>query len=408
MALILRLALRNIFRNVRRTLLTILLVGSGVAALIFTDGLMIGMVDMMTGKVTGTWLGDAQVHAPAFRESMDVADYIAEPGDIVERLRQDPDVAAVARRTLSGGMVASSNNVAPSIVIGVEPAHEKEISRLREALIEGQYLEPARSDDIMIGFKMADLLEVELGDRIVVTLAEAESGEMAQALFRVSGILRFNDRSMDKEMAFLSLHEGQKMLGIGQGVHEIAIRFKADADQALTLERLQAALGESGTELLGWKDLMPEISAMLVMYDFSTLIIGAILFFLISFGLINSMYMSIYERHYEFGVMLGLGTRTRKLFLLIICEGLLIGLFGAAFGAVAGGLVNYWTSIVGIGFDGAEIAGLMMDEPIKTILRIQQFTVIPIYIVALTGLACIMPALHGARLRPADALRRAL
>jgi len=408
MALIFRLALRNIFRNVRRTLLTVSLIASGIAALIFTDGMMIGMTDLFIGKITGIWLGQAQVHEPGFRETLDVDFYIKNPQAIVDRLRADPDVAGVVQRTMSGGMIASSNNVAPGAVIGVEPEHEKLVSKLRDALVDGTYLSADSTSDIMIGYKMADLLEVEMGDRIVVTVAEAETGEMSQALFRVSAFLRFNDRAMDQEMAFVSLSEGQKLLGLGQGVHEIALRFVDGADQAVALERLKASMEPGGPELLGWEKLAPDLSAMLEIYDFSIYIIGAILFFLISFGLVNSMYMSIYERHYEFGVMLGLGTRARKLFLLVCCEGLLIGILGSIVGLVAGGLINYWTSIVGIGFSGAEFAGISLNEPIKTMMRIQQFTIIPLYIIVLTVLACIMPALHGARLRPADALRRAL
>jgi ABC-type lipoprotein release transport system permease subunit len=309
---------------------------------------------------------------------------------------------------MAGGMVASSNNVAPGMIFGVQPEKEGNISKLKEALVEGSFLTPGSQSEILIGYKMADLLEVELGDRIVVTVAEAESGEMSQALFRVSGYLRFNDRTMDQEMAFVSLAAGQAMLAIGDGIHEIAIRFAEGADQDLALQRLTQALGEDGPELLGWQGLMPEMSAMLEIYDFSILIIGAILFFLISFGLINSMYMSIYERHYEFGVMLGLGTRPRRLFALVCCEGLLIGVLGAIFGVICGGLITYYVSTVGIGFSGAEFAGITIDEPIKTIVRVQQFTIIPAYIIVLTGLACILPALHGARLQPADALRRAL
>lgn len=406
--LTIRLAFRNIFRNKRRTGLMILLVASGLTAMMFTDGLMLGMSDLMIKKITGTWLGDAQIHQPGFRDGMDAAIYIKDPAAAEAILAKDPKVLAWSKRTIAGGMVASSNNVAPSAIFGIDPVNEPKVSRLKEALVEGTFLTPGDGSGIMIGDKMADLLEVRLGDRIVTTMSEAETGELSQMLFRVSGILNFNDRMMDKETAFVSLAAGQAMAGFGDGVHEIVISLAPVAKGEPTLENLQNAFAAEGLEFLDWQGLMPELSGILELTNYSSLIIGGVLFILVSLGLINSMFMSIYERHYEFGVMLGLGTRRRALFSLICWEGSLLGIFGALFGVLAGSLVNYWMSQNGISFGEIEMSGIMLNEPMKAVIRPLQFTVLPAFVIALSALACIIPAIHGARLVPAIALRRAL
>lgn len=406
--LTIRLAFRNIFRNTRRTGLMILLVASGLTAMIFTDGLMLGMSDLMVRKITGTWMGDAQVHQPGFREGMDAAIYIKDPGAAEAILAQDPAVKAWAKRTIAGGMVASSNNVAPSAIFGVDPEREAKVSRLKEALVEGEFLAPGDMSGIMIGHKMAELLEVRLGDRIVTTMSEAETGELSQLLFRVSGILNFNDRMMDKEMAFVSLEAGQAMAGIGTGIHEIVIAFNPVPQGEPGPVHLTDAFAAEGLEYLDWQGLMPELSGILKMTDYSSLIIGGVLFILVSLGLINSMFMSIYERHYEFGVMLSVGTRRRALFSLICWEGSLLGIFGALFGVVFGMIVNTWMSQNGISFGEIEMSGISLNEPMKAIIRPLQFTVLPLFVIALSALACIIPAIHGARLVPAIALRRAL
>jgi ABC-type lipoprotein release transport system permease subunit len=403
-----QLALRNIFRNTRRTFLTVLLVSSGVVAMVFTDGLMIGMTELMISKVTSTWLGDAQIHQVNFRESLDTADTVDNPEGLYTALEAEPGIEAFAPRTFSGGMVASSNNVAPSVIYGVDPAAEARVSRLREALVEGEYLTSGPSSDILIGYKMAELLETQLGDRIVVTLSEAKTGELSQALFRVSGYLKFNDRIMDQQMAFVSLEAGQTMLNIGNSIHEIAIKLAPDSEDTFSIAGLRASIENSDVEVLGWQELAPEIAGMLEVSDFSLWIIGAILFVLVALGLINSMFMSIYERHYEFGVMLGLGTRSRGLFWLICCEGILIGTLGVILGLILGALLTYWTSTTGIRFGEMEMSGIMLNEPIRTAFSIRQFTAIPLFVIAMTAVACIIPAIHGARLRPADAMRRAL
>lgn len=405
-----RLAFRNIFRNPRRTFLTVLLISSAVIALIFTDGLMVGMRALLIHKVTSTWLGHAQVHHAEFRDSYDVNFRIKDPTGIEAILEQDPDVEAYALRTFSGGMIASSNNVVPGAIFGVQPDNEPKVSRLKEAHVGGEFITGATKNEIMIGTKMAELLEVQLGDRIVVTLSEADTAELSQTLFRVSGILQFNERSMDQEMAFVSLASGQKMLGLGNGVHEIAIAFKDGVDEAAVLERLGNAINTESVEFLSWRGLIPDLAGWLEMSDISTLIIGIILFILVSLGLINSMFMSIYERHYEFGVMLGLGTAKRQVFWLICWEGFFVALIASGLGIILGYFLTSYLSVHGLSFgdQSMEMNGITLNEPVKTIMRWQQFVLVPAFITILTALACIIPAIHGARLVPADALRRAL
>lgn len=407
--LMLRLALRNLMRNKRRTGLMVLLVASGLTAMILTDGMVRGMMGLMVQKVTDTWMGEAQVHHPGFRDALDGEFYIKEPKKTLAILEADPDVTAFTARTMSGGMIASSNNVSPGVIFGIDPINEGRVSRLKEALVEGAYLRADKDNEILIGYKMAELLEVQLGDRIVTTLSEAESGELSQSLFRVTGLLKFNDRMMDKQMAYVSLGAGQKMTAIGEGVHEIAIRINPDADEMQVMTRLKKGLDPLGLETLYWHDLLPDLAGILAMTGFSSFIIGGILFILVSLGLINSMFMSIYERHYEFGVMLGVGTRRRQLFSLICWEGILLGTIGTVFGVIIGGLLNSWLSTHGLSFgENMEMSGVMINEPIKTAVDISQFTTFPLFVIALAAVACIIPALHGARLIPAVALRRAL
>lgn len=408
-SLTLRLAFRNLLRNTRRTGLMVLLVASGLTAMMLTDGLSRGMIGLMINKVTDTWLGEAQIHAPHFRDAQEAKYFIASPGPVYDALDKDPDILAWAPRTFAGGMVASSNNVSPGAVIGVDPVREAGVSSLKEAVVEGTYFSPSETPQILIGYKMAELLEVELGDRIVTTVSEAESGEVSQALFRVAGFLKFNDRMMDKQMAFVTLEQGQKMLAIGEGVQEVALRIDKAKEPALAIADLKEQLSGEPVEILDWKALLPDLASILSMTNFSSLIVGGILFILVSLGLINSMFMSIYERHYEFGVMLGVGTRQRQLFKLILWEGTLIGFFGALFGVIFGGALNWWLSNHGISFGSeAEMSGVTINEPVRTVMEISQFTTFPAFVVALAALACIIPALNAARLVPAVALRRAL
>lgn len=406
MGLVNRLARRNIFRNTRRTVLTIALIGCGLAALLFMDAYVRGAVVSMIKISTETFLGDAQVHRPGFREANDIDLYIEHPDKVYDILQRQAEVRAWSPRTLTGGMISSSENVTGGAIYGIDPRRESEVSKLLRAMRKGEYLS-GKPGEILLGTEMADLLEVGLGDRIVVTVSQANGGELAQELFRVSGLFSFSDRHMDNGLAFINLQQGQQMLAI-DGVHEIALRFDDALQADDTSMPLWQLLNNESLETLNWRELIPQLSGILEMSGFSTGILAVILYVLVSLGLINSMFMSIYERHYEFGVLLAIGTRPRQLFWQILLEGFFIGLLSVAAGLVVGAVLAFWFSFSGIDFGGIEMSGITLNDPIYPIVSVFSFSKLSLSILGITVLACVYPAIHAARLQPSYAMRKTL
>lgn len=417
MNVVTRLAQRNIFRNTRRTLLTIMLIGCGLAALLFTDAFVRGMAASLIKISTDTFLGEAQIHQHGFREANDVDIYIQDTEKLSQTLNSTKEIKAYSLRTITGGMLSSSENVSAAVIFGVDADQEATVSKLKKAMVRGQYLSGnhdgnasgtnRNSNEILIGVDLAELLEVDLGDRIVVTLSQAHGGELSQELFRLSGLFHFNDRHMDKGMAFINLPKSQTMLGI-DGVHEVAIRLQSiDLADDSSLDLWQK-LNNENLETLNWRELTPQLSSILNMSSYSTLIVSIIMFTLVALGLINSMFMSIYERHNEFGILLAIGTRPQQLFWQILLEGFLIGLLSLASGVVLGIALSYWKSIDGIDYSGMEMSGVTMNDPIYLIIKYLSFAKIALSILVITALSCIYPAIHAARLQPSFAMRKAL
>jgi len=404
--LIIKLALRNLFRNTRRTLLTVLLIGCSLSALILTDAVLLGMVDVMIESLTKTLSGEAQVHRQGFIDNYDVDLYMPESASIESQLENDPSVAAYASRVISGGMISSSYNVGAGIIYGVDADQERHLSKLAAAITLGHYLEDA--NDILIGEPMAELLEIKLGDRVVITQAEANTGELSQALFRVAGIFKFGVRELDSNIVFINISQARKILGIKQGSHEIAILFHDVSSADLDPTGLLSSLTDDTTEALGWRVLNKDIAAMLEMTNYSSLIVGAILFFLASLGVINSMFMSIYERIYEFGVAKAIGTRPFDLFQLIMVEALFLALLSCILGMSVGAILGEWYATNGIPLGEMEISGIAMNNNIPTVLASHQFTNFPVYVILLTLTAALYPARFAANIIPTDALHRSL
>lgn len=405
MGFLIKIAWRNIFRNMRRTVLASLAIGIGLGALIFTDGLMIGMVESMIRTATDTFMGQGQIHAEGFRRTREVERVVRDLPRVLERLEAEPYVERFSVRVQAFGMVASPANSGAILLYGIDPLLERDMSRIDEAMVAGSYLGAEDVRKILIGETLAETLEVTVGDRLVVTAAEAGTGDLAQEMFRVGGIFRFDIREMDGNMGFVHLKTAQRLLGLGGGVHEIALHFgdlHAAEEQAADF---RARYSDAGNEALGWKELIPQLDAVVEMARFSSLIMGVILFAVVALGIVNTLFMSLYERMFEFGVLRAVGTRPVRMALMILCEAGALSVLSILIGSAMGFGVNYWLSITGVDYVGIEFAGVTLRELIYPVLRMEQFVLFPVGVFLFTLVAGIYPAVFAARLAPARAMQ---
>lgn len=403
----LTLAWRNLFRNTRRTVLTCLLISSALIVMILVDGLILGMSDVMVGGITHTLEGEAQVNRKGFRDNFEVEYVIEDPDPILAELAVTDSIAGFGPRILVGAMIASPYNTTGGLVYGVDATRELDVSKIRDAVYEGEYL-TGEKREILIGKHMADLLEVKLGDRIIVTAATVDNNEITQELFRVTGFLEFGPEEMDESLVFINLDQAQKALGMEGRLHQIAIRFKDPEDARNPELPIFRKLTDDKNEALGWLDLQPSIGAMIEMSNYSTAIVGLILFLLTSLGVINSMFMSIYERIYEFGVAKAIGTTPRQIFGLVLFEAFFLAILSCFFGILLGYLFSNYFSEYGIPMGKMEVSGIVVDGNLYTKPALYQFIAFPIYVTLLTLFAALYPAAFAAKIVPTQALQRAL
>jgi len=405
MTLYLKLAWRNIFRNKRRTFIAGTAIGIGLAALIYTDALIIGMKRNMIDSATASFLGEGQIHREGFQETFEVEKSIVNLADVSARLDAEPIVDRYAVRAMSFAMISSPANVSMISMVGIEPEKEQYLSQIDEALIDGGYFEGNNRRDIVIGSKLADLLEVGIGDRVVLTAAQAHTGDLAQEMFRISGIYHFNVAELDRGMAFIGLPMAQQMLNIGQNAHEIAVRFTSNEygrDRSLPF---WSEFSTDGNEAQGWVDLLPQLEAAFELSDFSTILVAIILFGVVALGIINTLFMSLYERMFEFGVMRAVGTRPLAMGRLILFEAAALAAISVVFGALLGLVVTWWSASVGIDYSGIEFAGVTFGELLYPELALMQFIKYPFWVFVFTVVIGLYPATYAARMSPARAMR---
>ncbi|MDZ7267675.1 MAG: FtsX-like permease family protein [candidate division KSB1 bacterium] len=410
-----KLAWRNLFRNRRRSLLSGTAIGMGLAALIFVDALVLGMERNLIESATASFLGEGQIHRAGFRTSREVALTVNHAGEVLQRLQQEAVVAHAAPRVLAFGMITSPANVSAVTFAGIDPLREPPLSQIDEALVAGDYFRGRHSREIIIGSKLAELLEVGLDDRVVLTAArapaagrEAQSGDLAQEMFRIAGIFHFNIRELDAGMVFLRLEQAQQLLGLAGGVHEIALKF---TDARLARDQghpFWQRYSQDGNEAVGWPVLLPQLQAVFELSAFGIYLTGLILFGVVALGIINTLFMALYERLFEFGVLRALGTRPGGMAALIICEAGALAILSIGLGCVLSLLVTGIVSKSGIDYTGVEYAGVTFRKLLYPVMTVRQYLFYPFWVFVFTALVAGYPALHAARLKPAEAMRRSL
>lgn len=401
-----KLAWRNVFRNKRRTLIAGSAIGIGLAAMIFADAMMLGMEQNMTDSATGSFMGEGQIHQAQYRESHDVENTIRNLADVTARLDQDKQVRHYTQRTMAFGMLGSPSDAEAVQMVGINPETERNLSEVDEVMVEGAYLDDTNERDIIIGKKLAELLEVGLGDRVVLTTAQAHTGDLSQEMFRVSGIFHFNIREMDSYLAFVSIKRAQQMLGLPGEVHEIAVSLTDPKIGRNPNSPFWKRYTNDGNEAVGWATLMPQLVQAFEMTEFSKWIIGLILFAIVALVIINSLFMSLYERMFEFGVLRAVGTRPMSLGRLVVLEAGALSILAIVMGLILSAVILWIVSHYGIDYGGIEYAGVTFRKLLYPVAQLRQFLLYPFCTLLFTMIIAMYPGGYAARLTPAHAMRK--
>jgi ABC-type lipoprotein release transport system permease subunit len=209
-------------------------------------------------------------------------------------------------------------------------------------------------------------------------------------------------------MAFVRLNKARDMLGLPGQAHEIAIQFtdtRYGMDKTLPFWNRYSRHGNVAES---WIIFLPQMEAVFELSQFSTLLTGLILFGVVALGIINTLFMSIHERMFEFGVLRAVGTRPWSVARLLLLEAAALAVISIVMGNILGFFSTYLVSQIGIDYTGIEFSGVTFRELIYPEMNLMQFIKYPIWVFILTVIAGIYPAIHAARMSPANSLRKSM
>ena len=404
--MIIRLAWRNIWRNKMRSMVIIASVTAGLFAGMAIMALYKGMMKSRIRTVIDTETGHVQLHAKGFLADMDPNLFVQGDGKMIAILKADKSIKAIAKRTITAGMVSTPNGSSGVSIIGISPDEETNVSGLGKKLREGKMAWPARTRGILMGKKLAKKLKLGVGEKVVVTMTDT-ADNLISAAYRIQGIYQSANAPLDEINVYISRKDLQEMLGLGNQVHEIAIVLDDDSLLNRTTKLLANHFPSLAVE--SWKELSPETSLMAETVDTLSYIILVIILVALSFGIMNTMMMSILERRHEIGMMMALGMGRFPLLMLIMMETFFLTITGIPIAlAIGKAVINHYAKkgmdLSGMGKEMMESFGfetmIYPDFPSDKI----GFIIALVFVTALAS--SIVPILKSLRMDPVSALQK--
>ncbi len=395
---------RNIWRHPRRSLLTFLAIVLGLIIFILTRAIQFGTYEKIIEKAVRTNTGYIQIHKEGYRENQGF-DYALDSYDrVVEVLGEEPNVSLFAPRVNSEALIASDRGTTGTAVFGVDPEREFRITTLASRLKEGRLIE--KSGDIMIGEKMAKNLKVKMGDELIL-IGNGADGSLGADRFILSGIFATGVADFDRTVVLVGIDDADILFSMGGRITEMVILLDDFSLVDETALRLRNTLAGEGMEVHSWKELLPEMVQMITLDNIGGLVMLWFFFIVVIAVILNTILISTLERLREFGIMMSLGLRPSRIFLLVLFEAAVLVTIGTIIG-----LLLSW----GIG-GYLEAHPFGMGEKISTIMEEQGFSPL-IYTKMTIGLllswgaavfiasllVALYPASRVARLSPLKAL----
>ena len=414
--LALRLGWRNLWRNPRRSLITLSTVAVALIFLILILGMSEGLKEQLLQNGTRLMLGHLQIHHPDYLPDRNLYDTLGGDRGIVpdlpRRLEESLGLQVATPRVYGFALLSSGESSAGAQLMGIAPESERRLSTFLGTVPPASGVGPRPSGRILLGEGLAQELQVVAGSEIAA-MTQAADGSLGNALFRVSAVLRTGLVHLDRSLAILHLEDLQQLLALRPDqFHEIAARLAnpMEADAA-TLEFNRQSDPAQGLKASSWGDLAPTLRDYLQLFEGTYAVLIGLVAVFCALGILNTMAMAVFERSREIGTVASLGMSPVRILASVILESVCLAAMGLALGLAVGWLVMQ--PLIENGLDLSRWTGelAMLDTHMDPVLRFRwlwRHAVNSALVLILSAVvAAGLPAFRAARMNPVDALNSA-
>jgi ABC-type lipoprotein release transport system permease subunit len=329
--MILKLIWQNLWRNSRRTLITIASIAFAVLFAILMQSLQNGVFNNLIKNVVGYYSGYVQIHQKGYWDEQ-VLDNSFEPQkSLITQLQQNPQITEIVPRLETFILASKGNTTKGCLLVGTDALKENKLTQLKSKLIKGSYFEN-KEDAVLLAEGLAKRLKISVGDTIVL-FGQGFHGVMAAGKYKIKGIIHLASPAMNDSFVYLPLAATQYFLSAENRLTSISLGIDNPENTALLAQKLKKSMGTKH-EVMTWQEMIPDVANHIKADGFSFYIFSGILYLIIGFGLFGTVLMMNAERKYEFGMLIAIGMKKSKLELILLGETFLISLFGILLGVL--------------------------------------------------------------------------
>jgi len=406
MLTILKLAWRNIWRNKRRTAITIASIMFALFFAIIMRAFQIGSYVKMKGNAVESYSGYFQIHKKGYWSDKKIDAVFNMNEDSIKKLAKNPKIKVIIPR-LESFSLASSGTVSKGVaVLGIDPEKENEMTKIKSYLKEGSYIN-ATDNSILVASDLAKFLNVQVNDSLVL-YSSGYHGSSAAGLFHIKGILKLPMPEMNKSTLYMPLAAAQKFFSTGNQYTGLIFDLYAINDVPTVEQAVTKQLNLNNYEIIDWKIMNKDLLQMIASDNAGGIIMIVILYLVIAFGIFGTVLMMTTERIREFSVMVAIGMQKGKLILVVIWELILITFLAVLSGVALSFPVLLYFYYNPIQFTGDAVQAMknFNFEPVMpVVINMQLFVNQAIAIAIISMLAMFYPVLKIKMLKVVEGLK---
>jgi len=410
MKMIAKLAWRSVWRNKRRTIITVVSIGFGLAAALFFITFADGQYQKMINDSVRMQAGHITLEHPEYRDAPAVDLFVNDSTDIRREIEKLPDVEKVKLLVTGQGVARSGSGAVGVGFLGVEPSLEIQTSPLAKKIIKGEFLDDEDKRHVVIGSVLAKRLKLDIGKKMVLSTNDV-NGNLVEELCRIKGIFSTGSDETDGFFILVPIAFARGLMQLPEDAStQIGVILEKQEKMKQVQKQIWNMLGSRDIVVLTWQQVMPDLNAFIKVDGGSNLVFQGIILTLVLFTIFNTILMSVLERKREFAVLLALGTSPNLLQAQVMMESVFLGLIGVFIGTVVGGAITWYYSIHGLDFsemmtENMTVSGMAFDPIIYTHLTPGVFIILGSIVFIATVLLSVFPMRRAANTPISDVLR---
>lgn len=403
---VLKIAWRNIWRNKRRTFITVASIMFALFFAIIMRGFQRGSYANMKTNAVESYSGYLQIHKKGYWDDKNINNIFSIDKKTIAKLEADPRVNVIIPRLESFALASSGESTKGVAIMGVSPEKENEMTQIKSYLEEGNFFN-SEDKSVLVAQDLAKFLNVEVNDTLIL-FSSGYHGATAAGLYPIKGILKLPTPEMNRGTIYMPIKEAQSFLSTESQLTALVFDLHELDDADGVLKTVSSEIDNDKYEVMGWEVMNKELLQMIESDNAGGVIMIAILYLVIAFGIFGTVLMMTNERLREFSVMISLGMQKTKLSLVVIIELFLMTSIGVISGITISLPIMFYFLYNPIRFEGESLEAMkeFNFEPIMPMsMESQLFVTQAIAIAIISLIAMSYPTIKIMTLNVINGLR---